>query len=111
VSAGVIWNAGAPPKRGAYRVKSDGPSTNTGYRYWFGDHWGPLCQKRQHANAKNEARKVTLKRPVLWASPVPQTELPPLSRELYEFYPSMSAETHRHHVQEYARLALKGGAA
>lgn len=67
----IIWNKGNPPKRGAYLVKSDGPSANVGYRYWFGEHWGPLCQKRRNATAANQARKVTLQRPVLWASKAP----------------------------------------
>lgn len=67
----IIWNAGDPPKRGPYRVKCEGPNANAGYRYWFGDHWGVLCQKRSSANAKNESRRVTLQRPVLWGSPAP----------------------------------------
>jgi len=33
-------------------------------------------------------------------------ELPPLGEELYEHYPSMSAQEHERHVKQYARLAM-----
>lgn len=80
---GLIWNEGAPPKRGAYRVKSDGPSANVGYRYWFGAHWGPLCSRRKYATEDSQSRKTPLKYPVMWASkappaPDPVAELKPL---------------------------------
>lgn len=62
------YNSGPPPRRGAYRVKSDGPSPNPGWRYWDGERWGPLCTSFRYANkVKTFSRKTPLKFPVLWA--------------------------------------------
>jgi hypothetical protein len=65
----IQWNAGNPPRRGIYKVRSDGPSHNVGYRYWDGARWGMLCST--HAMAKSiqmSARRSRLTKPVLWAS-------------------------------------------
>jgi hypothetical protein len=68
----IVWNGGSPPKRGAYRVKSDGPSANQGFRYWYGDGWSNLASKRQWAlglgKDRSKNRNTPLKYPVLWAS-------------------------------------------
>jgi len=64
----TTWERGAPPKPGAYRVRCEGPSPNTGYRYWTGERWGCLCQTRAYCikSKGTDRRKVTLKRAVLW---------------------------------------------
>lgn len=70
----IVWNTGTPPKRGVYAVKSDGPSSNMGYRYWNGDRWSPLCARRAIAASwgKNGThRKTPLRYAVLWASKAP----------------------------------------
>jgi hypothetical protein len=68
----LTWNSGTPLKRGAYRVKSDGPTANSGYRYWNGERWGPLCNKRKYATRENteRARRTPVRYPILWASKV-----------------------------------------
>jgi hypothetical protein len=38
-------------------------------------------------------------------------KLPPLPEELFEFYPSMSAQSHQHHIEQYARAAVKSAEA
>lgn len=67
----VVWNAGAPPKRGVYRVKSDAANQNAGYRHWNGERWGALVSARKWAQNADTTRRMTLKYPVLWASPAP----------------------------------------
>ena len=70
----ITWNSGNPTRRGVYQVRSDGPSANKGFRYWYGDGWSNLFRKRKYAaelgkdRAKN--RNTPLKYPVLWASKV-----------------------------------------
>ena len=67
----VIWNSGAPPKRGVYRVRCDGPSPNAGYRYWYGDGWSNLTRRHAYAQElkdRTKNRNTPLKRAVLWAS-------------------------------------------
>lgn len=68
----IVWNNGNPPKRGVYRVKSDGPSPNKGYRYWYGDRWSNLASKRQYAaelgKDLTKNRNTPLKYSVLWAT-------------------------------------------
>lgn len=71
MKAAVVWNAGAPPKRGAYRVKSEGPSANTGYRYWNGERWSPLASTRKAAitwGKPGNHRKTPTRYAILWAS-------------------------------------------
>lgn len=64
----TTWERGAPPKPGSYRVRCEGPSPNTGYRYWTGERWGVLCRSRAWCSKDmgTYGRKVTLKRAVLW---------------------------------------------
>jgi len=75
--AAVIWNAGAPPKRGAYRVKSDGPSANVGWRYWHGARWSGLSSTRAwciKASKDGPGRNSRIIYPIMWASPAPAPE-------------------------------------
>lgn len=61
------WNDAAPKRRGVYRVRSDGPSPNAGYRHWDGRSWGPLHAKFKRAReAGHDGRQRTLKYAVLW---------------------------------------------
>lgn len=66
------WHSDTPPKRGAYKVKSDGPSANHGWRYWDGADWGPLSSSRTWCleGRKLYWRKSRLRYPVLWATKV-----------------------------------------
>lgn len=70
----IRWNTGNPPRRGAYRVRSDGPSPNHGWRYWFGDHWGPLCSRRswaiENGKCQTKTRRARITRPILWGQVV-----------------------------------------
>lgn len=62
------WVSGPPPKRGAYRVRSDGPSANAGWRYWDGERWGALHNKRSRCvEAKGAGKRAARTYPVLWA--------------------------------------------
>jgi hypothetical protein len=71
----IKWNAGAPPRRGVYKSRSDGPSPNVGYRYWDGKRWGMLWTTHALAQEmKCDGRRSRLTYPVLWASLVPATE-------------------------------------
>lgn len=45
-------------------------------------------------------------RAILGAAARHRPKLPPLSQELFECYPAMSAQNHEHQVKEYARAAL-----
>lgn len=65
--ANKTWNRCAPKRRGVYRVKSDGPSPNGGFRYWNGERWGCLHSKYRYAlELKDAGRRRTLTYPVLW---------------------------------------------
>ena len=66
-----LWHNGAPPKRGVYKVKCDGPNPNAGYRYWDGSRWH--AWSRIHAGALSmgkdpTVRKAQIRRPVLYAT-------------------------------------------
>lgn len=64
------WKAGNPPKRGAYAVRSDGPSSNPGWRYWFGPEqgWGNLSSSRAWCleRSSHVPRKTPVRYPILW---------------------------------------------
>ena len=62
------WKSGEPPKRGAYKVKSDAKEPNYGYRYWTGEKWGPLWSRRDWcAESKGAMRRNShITRPVLY---------------------------------------------
>lgn len=62
----TIWKLGAPPSRGAYRVKSDN-GKNIGYRYWNGERWGCLASTRVWCLERKDAGRVRpISRPILW---------------------------------------------
>lgn len=65
------WVSGPPPKRGAYRTRSDGPSANPGWRYWDGRRWGCLSSRRDWClEVKGDRRKTPTTYPILWARTV-----------------------------------------
>lgn len=63
----IVYSKGTPPRRGAYPVRSEGPSPNRGYRYWNGERWGRLCRTYRDAlKVKDTARRSQIVYPVLW---------------------------------------------
>lgn len=66
------WHSDDPTRRGAYKVKSDGPSPNIGWRYWDGADWGVLCSSRKFCMETKVlgARKSSRRTGVLWATKV-----------------------------------------
>jgi hypothetical protein len=65
------FHDGPPPRRGVYRVRSDGRNPNYGWRYWNGEAWGALASRRIFASAVWAKKPTHLRgRAVLWGSPV-----------------------------------------
>jgi len=103
----IIYQAGTPPKRGVYPVKSDGPNPNPGYRYWNGRYWGCIASTFAWARERGDTgRRSQLKYPVLWGRHVPieDTHTPPplslreqdLQRQLQEARNALAVQ--RNHV-------------
>lgn len=65
-----LWHHGAPPKRGVYRVKCDGPNPNAGYRYWDGSRWHAWCSTNKGALSMYKAgvRSGAYRRPIMYAT-------------------------------------------
>jgi hypothetical protein len=68
----MSWNSGNPLKKGAYPVRSGGPSPNSGWRYWNGDSWSNLRHTYRDAvnlgkgKCISRNRNTPLQYPVLW---------------------------------------------
>jgi predicted nucleic acid-binding protein len=96
-----------PPMTSPYTpqpTKTDWEAALTFMREWLRDDeaWGVppfvLQAFARHAQQAREEEREALRK----------THLPELPNELYEFYPSMSPQTHEAAVKEYARnLSLK----
>ena len=71
--ARLLWHHGAPPRRGVFRVKCDGPNPNAGYRHWDGTRWhawSPTHRGAGQLAANPKIRKAQIKRPVMYATKV-----------------------------------------
>ena len=67
----LLWHHGAPPGRGVFRVKCDGPNPNAGYRHWDGTRWHAWSSTHRGAGqlaANPKIRKAQIKRPVMYAT-------------------------------------------